>query len=427
MPGAAETELNWSRWLRGGDRLACSQMTSEPRHLLRSLAAELAGESPAAVPERVFLGTPFSDDAASLPASVSLEVFGGMGAALAMGRYRQLDIYPINYSRSAALFRDDGVRADVVLVSLARDPATGRLYQGASHGYVIEAARRARSVIAEINAQAPCIPGGEWPDDLPIALALDTDYPIAESGSPRAGDVEARIARYVAEQVPDGANVQVGIGALAGALLQELAGHRHLGIHSGLLTAPLWALVQAGAVDNSRKATDAGIIVCSAVYGDRAIYEAVNGNGIVALRPPEITHGFASLAALPRFTALNSALEVDLLGQANSEAVGGRYIGGVGGLNDFVRGGMVSPGGRSIISLPSRRSNRDGVVSSIVAELSGPATVGASDADLVVTEYGVASMRGASRGERARRMVAIAHPEDRPALEAAARAARLFD
>jgi len=361
-----------------------------------------------------------------MPASVSLEVFGGMGSALAMSKQRPLAVYPVNYSRSAALFRDAGLRADVVLVSLARDNTTGRLYQGASHGYVIDAARRARVIIAEINAQAPRVRGGEWPEDLAPACVVESDYPIAESATVRSGDLEERIARHVASRVPDGATIQVGIGGLAGALLQNLAGHRHLGVHSGLLTRPLWALVQSGAADNSRKSSDAGVSICSAVYGDQGMYQAIDANPQVKICPPEISHGIVSLAGLPRFTALNSALEVDLLGQANSESVDGRYIGGVGGLNDFVRGAIASAGGCSIIAMPSRRSRSGALVSSVVKGLSGPATVGASDADLVVTEYGVASLRHASRDERARRMIAIAHPEDRPELEATAKAMRLI-
>jgi acyl-CoA hydrolase len=427
MAIAEESEISWARFLRPSDRIACSQMTSEPQQLLRSLARTLAGESGTPMPRSLFLGTPFSSEAAAFPAEVALEVFGGMGAALAMSRQRPLTIYPVNYSRSATMFRDGDARAEVVLVSLARDPASGGLFLGASHGYAIEAARRARVVIAEINAQAPCVSGGEWPEDIAIDCSVEADYPIAESGPARAGETEERIAAQVAGLVPDGATIQVGIGSLAGALLQRLEGHRHLGIHSGLLTAPLWALVQSGAADNSRKAIERGISVCSALYGDAQMYRAVSGNDAVAMRPPDVSHGIGSLARLPAFTALNSALEIDLLGQANSEAAGNRYIGGVGGINDFVRGAGASRGGRSIVCLPSRRASRSGVAGSIVARLSGPATVGASDADVVVTEYGIAWLRGASRGERARRMIGIAHPEERVALEAAAREMHLFN
>lgn len=425
-PSAVASRVDWTACLEPGDRIVCSQMTAEPRALLRSLSHTLAADPLTPRPASVFLGTPFSGEAGDLPAEVSVQVFGGMGSALAIGRRRPLTIMPVNYSASAALFRNRILPVDVVLVSLARDAATGRLHLGASHGHAVEAARAARRVIAEINRQAPCIAGAEWPEDVPLHAVIEVDEPLAGSADFRVGDVERRIAAHVAGCVEDGATLQVGIGSLASALLQGLRGHRRLGVHSGLLTAPLWDLVRTGVVDNAGKGRDVGVSVCSAVFGDAAMYREIGAGAPVRLAPPEITHGCASLGALARFTALNSALEVDLLGQANAEAIGTRYIGGIGGLNDFVRGAAVSEGGRSIIALPSRRRAHGAEAPGIVATLSGPATVSACDADRVVTEHGVAQLRGASRSERASRLIAIAHPDDREALTEAARAGGLL-
>ncbi len=419
---ATSVNIDWAALLQPADRIICSQMTAEPRALLRSLCAFLAsGDADKRMPTSVFLGTPFSDVCRALPPAVELQVFGGMGAAGAIGRVRPLSVLPVHYSVSAQLFATKVLPVDVVLLSLGCHPATGQLYLGASHGHALAAARQARVVIAEVNRCAPCLPGGELPSDIRIDLKVEIDEPLQECGSFSADGVEQQIAAGVASRVPDGATLQVGIGSLAGALLQGLGSHRRLGVHSGLITPPLWELVRSGVVDNVHKGRDHGVSVCSAVFGDAVLYAEWAACGAVHLAPPEVTHGVTSLGGLQRFTALNSALEVDLLGQVNSESVGSRYIGGVGGLNDFVRGAAASPGGQSIVALPSRRVARGVQAPSVVPDLSGPASIPASDADLFVSEYGVASLRGASRDQRAARLIAIAHPEDREALRAAAR------
>ncbi len=290
-------------------------------------------------------------------------------------------------------------------------------------------------VVAEVNASAPAVLGAPWPDDIAIAHAVEVDYPIAVAAAPRVSEVEQAIARHVADLVDDGACVQVGIGSLASAVVEGLRSHRFLGIHSGMMTAALQQLVELGAVDNSRKTIDRGVSVTACVYGDAALYAAAAANPTLRLREPRYTHGAGVIASLVGFVALNSALEVDLLGQVNAEAtIGGdgrlRQVGGVGGLNDFVRGARAAPGGRAIVALPSRQPSRGGGNGSgaarIVARLSGPATVAAADADIAVTEHGVADLRHASSDERARRLVAIAHPDDRDDLAAAARRLGLF-
>jgi acyl-CoA hydrolase len=188
--------------------------------------------------------------------------------------------------------------------------------------------------------------------------------------------------------------------------------------------------VQAGVIDNSAKSIATGVSVVGCVYGDASLYAAVHMNPAVQLRGPNYTHASATLAQLRGFTAINSALEVDLWGQMNAETVTTpagvrRQVGGVGGLNDFVRGARLAPQGQAVIALPARQQTRDGTPGAprIVATLGGPATVAACDADMVVTEYGVAHLRNATLDQRARALIAIAHPDDRDALRAAARRA----
>jgi acyl-CoA hydrolase len=423
-PTSADT-LDWHRILRPGDRVVCSHMTAEPAALLRALAASQAHDGRF----EVFLGVPFSDAASGFAPAATFTTFGAMGSAGALARGRATRISTAHYSQCGDAFASGASAADAVLVSLARD-AAGRLCLGASHGYVLDAARRARVVVAEINALAPAVAGAPWPDEIAIGHRIETSYPLAVAAEPRVSEVERRIAGHVAALVPEGACLQVGIGSLASAVVEGLREHRFLGVHSGMLTPALQALVESGGADNSRKEIDTGVSVTACVYGDAALYAAVHEHPALRLREPRYTHGREVIARLGRFVALNSALEVDLLGQANAEtAIGSdgnvRQVGGVGGLNDFVRGARAAPDGKAIIALPARQPARAGVTgpgaARIVARLSGPATVAAADADIVVTEYGSAHLRHASLGERARRLIAIAHPDDRDALAAAAR------
>ena len=408
--------MDWAHWLRAGDQLVCSHMSSEPVALLHSLA-----QSALPLPLHLMLGVPFSDAAAALPARCDLTTYGGMGSAARLAQQRFVHLSPLRYSLSGQVYHQGAWPVDVVLLSLARDD-DGCLYLGASHGPALAAARRARHVIAEVNAQAPCLPGARWPHDIPLAAVLEADHAPAPLREVAPTEAEQAIARHVAALVPDGGCLQVGIGALPSAMLAALASHRHLGVHTGMYTDGLQALVDAGAADHSRKTLDAGVAVVGAVVGSAALYRTVHRHPGVCLRAPEYTHDAAVIAGLDDFFSLNSAIEVDLLGNVNAEAVAGpdgrwRHVGGVGGLPDFVRAAQCARRGQAVIALPSRSARQQ---PRIVPRLSGPCTVAASDADLICTEYGVARLRHASLDQRARSMLAIAHPEDRDALAAAA-------
>lgn len=305
------------------------------------------------------------------------------------------------------------------------------MFLGASQGYIVDAARRARRVVAEINAQAPCVFGAPWPADIVLDAVVEVDYPVAHASDTVPGDAEVRIAAQVAGLVPDGACLQVGIGSLPSAMLAALADHRHLGIHSGMLTDAMHRLVLSGAIDHSRKPAGSRRTVTGCVYGSEALYRHVHLNPGVELRSPDDTHSAAAIARLPDFAALNSAIEVDLLGRMNSESVRGadgtvRHVGGVGGLNDFLRAARHAPRGQAVIALPARTAAGAKGRARIVAQLSGPATVAAEDADVVVTEHGIARLRDAAGDVRVRSMLAIAAPEDRDALAAFARESGLL-
>jgi acetyl-CoA hydrolase len=310
-----------------------------------------------------------------------------------------------------------GLRADVVLIGLS--PAVdGAMTLGPSHGYALAAALRARTVIAEVNDRMPWVHGGALPADLRIDAVVRTSRPLPVLPGAKIGEAERRVAANVVALVPDGATLQLGIGTLPDAVLEALAGHRDLGVHSGMLTGAVLPLVESGAVTNARKPIDRGITVAGILIGDERLYAHLHRNAAFRLAAPDYSHSPAVLAQLPDFVSVNAAVEVDLFGRVNAEVAGGAYVGAVGGAMDFIRGAAAAPGGRAIIALPS--VSRDGGTSRIVAACA-TVTTPAAEADVVATEWGVASLRGIDYAERARRLAAIAHPDHREALARAAR------
>jgi acetyl-CoA hydrolase len=304
----------------------------------------------------------------------------------------------------------------VVLIGLS--PATyGAMTLGPSHGYALAAARRARTVIAEVNERMPWLHGGELPADLRIDAIVRSARPLPTYPAARIGDVERRVAAHVAALVPDGATIQLGVGTLPDAVLEALAGHRNLGLHAGMLTGAVLPLLESGVVNNARKPIDTGVTVTGLLIGDEKLYAHAHRNPKIRLAAPDYTHSAAVLAQLPDFVSVNSAVEVDLFGRVNAEVAAGHYVGGVGGAMDFIRGAAAAPGGRAVIALPS--VSRDGKASRIVAACTS-VTTPAADADIVATEWGVAELRGIDYAERSRRLAAIAHPEHREALARAA-------
>ena len=421
------TSFDWDFLVQPGDSVVCSHMTAEPCALLGELGQSASRRPLEQANFCVYLGVPFTDWSTSFATHIEFVTFGGMGMAGTLARSNITHVSLNHYRQCGDAFSSGRQVADTVLVSLARSH-TGQLMLGAAHGYILEAARQARTVVAEVNDQAPAIPGAPWPLDIPIHFMTEVSYPIATAPNARTGQTESAIANHVARLIPDGACLQIGIGALADSVLAGLKQHRALGLHSGMLTPALWQLIESGVIDNSRKSQGAGISTIGCAYGDATLYSTAHDNRALCLREPAHTHAASVIAGLNDFVAINSALEVDLLGQVNAETVPTsdgrqRYVGGVGGLNDFIRGSQLAPHGKSIIALPSRQANGN---ARIVAKLTGPATVAASAADMVVTEQGVASLKGASVDQRAQRMIAIAHPADRQKLTLEARAMGLL-
>jgi acetyl-CoA hydrolase len=366
----------------------------------------------------VLLGVSFSDTFQPEHAdAITFTGFGGFGTNARLGKAGVLDVVPCHASAVPRLIEDGTLAPDVAFVLLAPTDEGARFSLGPTSDYIGAAIRHARVVIAEIDEQAPWTLGDTIVAAGDIDVAVRSSRPLVEVAAPRVGATERAIAGLVAERVPDGAVLQFGIGAIPAAICEALRTKRDLGIHSGLITDGVVDLIERGVVTNRAKPIDTGLTVTSLLFGTRRLYDHAHRNPALAMRPSTYIQDPATLARLERFFSINTALEVDLTGQVNAEVVGGAQVGAVGGAVDFVRGTALSQGGRSIVALPARA--RGGTLSRIVPRLgAGVTSTPRSDVDMVVTEYGVAELRGRSLRQRAKALTAIAHPSFRAELEA---------
>ncbi|KAA9166003.1 acetyl-CoA hydrolase/transferase family protein [Amycolatopsis acidicola] len=404
-------ELDLAEFVRPGDTIVWGQACGEPLTLTEQLAAHREQLGPV----RCFLGIPASGTIQPEHGDhLSFVSYCGSGGNRALYRAGALDVVPVHYSTLPQLLSAGSLRADVVLLQLSPADETGRYSLALADDYVSAAIATARVVIAEINDRAPRTSGRRLREDE-LDVVVHTSRPPAEVAPRRAGDVTRRIAANVAGLIDDGATLQFGIGALPEAVLAELVDRRDLGVHSGLLNDAVADLMEAGVITNARKSLDRGHAVAGLLMGTRRLFDFADRNPAVVLRETAYTHDPEVLAAQDRLVAINSALEVDLSGQVNAEVAGADYVGAVGGAADFLRGAARSRGGVPVVALPATA----GDASRIVASLSGPVSTARSDAGFVVTEFGVADLRGQSLRVRQERLLAIAHPGHRQALEGA--------
>lgn len=408
--------LDLSALIRAGDAVVCGQGLAEPVTLTRALVAQRQSLGPISL----FIGPTYSDSFQSTHGdSIAFRSYCGTARNAPLQAARVLDVVPAHYSDLPRLFSRGVFPADVVLLTLSEPDQHGRFNLGLANDYIVDAARRARVVIAEISDRLPWVYGAELPADIrPHVVVRTSRDPIylASNALDDASEQDRAIARHVASLIPDGATLELGIGTLPDLVLRALQDHRDIGIHSGVLGDGVADLMERGVINNAHKPNFRGLSVAGLLMGSRRLFDFAHRNPGVFLAPPGETHDIGVLRAIPRFMAINGAIEVDLTGQVNAESLNGRYVGAVGGQVDFVRGANGSQGGRSIMLLPSTACN--GAVSRIVERLPGSVvTTPRSDVDIVVTEWGIAELRGKSLRERAAALAAIAHPDFRESLE----------
>ncbi len=352
---------------------------------------------------------------------VTFHIMPALREALARG---QVEFIPARYFDTIWIFGPGGPwTADAVLVQTAPPDADGRFSLGVSTSYPLPLARGAPLVIAEANQQMPRTFGDSTLDPERVAAWVETDRALRSYPPPVVGEAERRVGRHVAELIPDGATIQVGIGSVPEAIIEALGDRRDLGVHSLLVDAML-PLLERGVITNARKSRNPGRMDLGEIMGTEPLFRFAHENTLVNMEPSSSIHDPRVVAGLERFVSINSAIEVDLTGQVNAESVGDRQVAGIGGQFDFVEGAYWSPGGRSIIALPA--TGRAGDVSRIVARLGAGAKVTTPRhmTDCVVTEFGRAELRGRSAEQRARALIGLAHPRFREELDRQWREAR---
>lgn len=331
------------------------------------------------------------------------------------------DFTPIFLSEFPLLFKSGRLPLDVALIHVSPPDEHGFCSLGVEVGPTKTAAESAKIIIAEVNEQMPRTLGDSFIHISRIKHIVPVNYPIPESHMAEDGQSEIvqKIAGHIAELIPDGATMQLGIGAIPDAVLKYLYSKKDLGIHTELFSDGVIELVNAGVLTNARKTLHPGKIVAGFLMGSSRLYDWVDDNPMIELHRTEYVNDPFVISQNERMVAVNSAIEVDLTGQVCADSIGPKLYSGVGGQLDFIYGASRSKGGVPIIALPSTTTMKDGtVISKIAAMLKQGAGVVTSrnHVRFVVTEYGVAELYGKTIRQRTDALINVAHPQFREEL-----------
>ena len=335
------------------------------------------------------------------------------------------DFTPVFLSDVPRLF-ETTLALDVALIQVSPPDRAGYCSLGISVDCAKPASLAAKMVIAQINRRMPRTHGDSFLHVSQIDLLVEADAELTEVAWDEPDEVAKRIGAHVVSLIEDGSTLQTGIGTIPNAILASLTGHQHLGVHTEMFSDGLLDLIESGVVDSSAKTYHEGKVVTSFVMGSRRLYDFVDDNPLIEMHPVTFTNDPSLIARNDRMVSINSAIEVDLTGQVCADSIGHMLYSGSGGQLDFIRGAARSRGGKAIIALPSTAKGRS--VSRIVAELRPGAGVVTTRGDVhhVITEYGIADLHGRTLRDRAKALIAIAHPQFRDELQAAARRQNLL-
>lgn len=331
------------------------------------------------------------------------------------------DFTPVLLSEFPLLFKNKILPVDVAFIHVSPPDEHGFCSLGVEVGLTKSAAESAKIIIAEVNEQMPRTLGDSFIHVSRLENIVLVNYPITEMPMASEGDkVAESIAGNVAELIPDGATMQMGIGAIPDAVLKFLFHKKDLGVHSEMISDGVIDLVEAGVLTSSRKTLHAGKIVVGFILGSQRLYKWVDDNPLCEFHRTEYVNDPFVIAQNDRMVAINSAIEIDLTGQVCSDSIGPKFFSGIGGQLDFIYGASRSKGGVPIIAMPSTNVSKDGTqASKIVPMLKQGAGVvtGRNHVHYVVTEYGVADLYGKTIKQRVKELVRIAHPDFRSDLE----------
>ncbi len=315
-----------------------------------------------------------------------------------------------------ALVRQGYVNYDVCMLNVSEPDADGYCSYGISADLTIAAAETAKIIIAQVNPRIPYTYGDALVHIDRLDAAVRVDCPPVELPTVEPNELERKIGAYIAEQVPDGATLQIGVGGIPNAVLDALKDHRHLGIHTEALTDGIVPLIERGVIDNSEKKVERGKTVACLALGSRRLYDYMNHNPALLVKDVAWTNDPFRIRQNPKVMAINSAIEVDLTGQICADSIGERIFSGVGGQHDFMYGGALSEGGKTFIAINATTSKGVSKIKPVLTAGAGVVTT-RFQTQYVVTEYGAAFLKGKNLAERAKALIAIAHPAAREELE----------
>ncbi len=417
------------RKIRRGDHIFISSGCGEPQHLVRAMVEYIEANPTAFFDAEVFqlwtLGaTPYADK--KFQRNFRLNSFfiasqnrEAVNAGLA-------DYTPISLSQLSQLFYRKVIPVDVALIQTSLPDEHGYMSLSVSVDVTKAALENARLVIAQVNGYAPRIHGDGFIHLDEVDFIVPYDEPLHEYPFRPVNEVMAQIGKHVARLIRDGDTLQVGYGSIPNAILTSLSGKKHLGVHTELLSDGLIKLMKQGVIDNSHKTANPGRSVATFCMGAADTYAYIHNNPMVEFRTADYTNNPLVIARHDHLAAINTALEIDLTGQATAESMSQTFYSGIGGQTDFMRGAVLAQHGKTILALES--TTEEGQVSRIMPYLQEGAgvTLNRADVHYVVTEYGIAYLHGKSIRERAMELIAIAHPKFRPMLIEAAKKLNLI-
>jgi len=410
------------KMIKSGDKVIFSHCVSEPTALVDAMVANAANYKNVTIAHMVSLGKG-EYTKPEYAENFRWEGFfcgGGTRKAVWAGN---ADIIPVYFSDVPRWIRKGILNYDVCMVMVSPPDENGMCCMGVESGYTFQAVKSAKIVLAQINKEVPRVGGDTCFHVSEFDAICEADMPLFESAPAQIGEVEAAIGQYCADLIEDGATLQLGIGAIPDAVLAALKDtKKHLGIHSEMIADGVVDLVEAGVIDCSEKTLNPGKITVTFLMGTKRLYDFANNNPMVELKPVDYVNDPVVAAQNNKLVSINSALQVDFMGQVVADSIGTKQFSGVGGQVDFVRGAAMSTDGKgiSIIAMPSRTVKKDGtVISKIVPYIDHGAAVTTNryDVDYIITEYGVAHLKGLGVQGRARALINIAHPDLRDGLK----------
>ena len=396
--------------VKSGDRVVFGHACGEPKNIVDALVNNYEQYKNVEIVHMVAMGKGDYTKPEMAPHFRHNAIFVGGCTRNAIVEGRG-DYTPVFFHEVPKLFKKGFLPIDVAMVQVSKPDDHGYCSLGVSCDYTKSAVETAKLVIAEVNDQMPTTYGETFVHVSKLDYLVETSNPIIELNPPRIGDVEKAIGENCASLVEDGSTLQLGIGAIPDAVLLFLKDKKDLGIHSEMFSDGVLDLFEAGVITNDKKTLHKGKMIVTFLMGTKRLYDFVDKNPVVEMHPVDYVNDPVVIMKNSKMVSINSCIQVDFMGQVVSDSIGTTQFSGVGGQVDFVRGASMAEDGKSIIAMPATAAK--GKVSRITPFIDhgSAVTTSRNDVDYIVTEFGVAELKGKSLQQRARNLINIAHPD----------------